>query len=64
MLTREERRLTVLVHYPQIRYIRSRGDNAYGKNTVHGLSWEWKDEGELAITVESREMKYGDINDQ
>ena len=64
VLTREERRFTVLVHYPQIRYIRSRGDNDCGKNTVHGLSWEWKNEGELAITVESREVKYGDINDQ
>ena len=45
VLTREERRLTVLVHYPQIRYIRSRGDNDCGRNTVHGLSWEWEDEG-------------------
>ena len=45
VLTREERRFTVLVHYPQIRYIRSRGDNDCGKNTVHGLSWEWEDEG-------------------
>ena len=56
--------LTVLVHYPQIRYIRSRGDTDCGKYAVHGLSWEWEDGGELAITVESREMKYGDINNQ